>query len=154
MLLAYLCSLDEGIKKHRPEALKSMKIELLSRASKSIRKAASKRYCFRGGLRTSILSKICDFLMIFGFENWTKKEENHLKFHVGKKLRFEDDFWSKFRRFGLQKWSRNRFFSHLDWKREFWKNHCFSKKNLGFYWKNLGLSKQNVGFSLEKTTFF
>ena len=28
MLLAYLCSLDEGIKKHRPEALKSMKIKL------------------------------------------------------------------------------------------------------------------------------
>ena len=28
MLHAYLCSVDEGIKKHRPEALKSMKIEL------------------------------------------------------------------------------------------------------------------------------
>ena len=28
MLLAYLCSLDEGIQKHRPEALKSMKIKL------------------------------------------------------------------------------------------------------------------------------
>ena len=27
MLLAYLCSLDEGIKKHGPEALKSMKIK-------------------------------------------------------------------------------------------------------------------------------
>ena len=28
MLHAYFCSLDEGVKKHRPEALKSMKIEL------------------------------------------------------------------------------------------------------------------------------
>ena len=27
MLLAYLCSLDEGIKKHHPEALNSMKIK-------------------------------------------------------------------------------------------------------------------------------
>ena len=177
MLLAYLCSLDEGIKKHRPEALNPWKskfgihsglpkppksllkatqnqacfatlwnppgprrkltgvatfglrkwlgiwlglldlplvaliikvrsatwhaprISLLSgrrnqktssrgtkihenrtpRASKSIRKAASKRYCFRGGLRTSIFSKNCDFLMIFGFQNGAQIQEKRLK---------------------------------------------------------------------------
>ena len=49
------------------------------RASKSIRKAASKRYCFRGGLRTSIFSKISDFLMIFGFQNGAQIQEKRLK---------------------------------------------------------------------------
>ena len=49
------------------------------RASKSIRKAASKRYCFRGGLRTLIFSKICDFWMNFSFQNGAKIQEKMLK---------------------------------------------------------------------------
>ena len=49
------------------------------RVSKSIRKSASKRYCFREGLRTSIFSKNCDFSMIFGFRNGGKIQEKRLK---------------------------------------------------------------------------
>ena len=49
------------------------------RASKSIRKAASKRYCFRGGLRTSIFSKIWNFLRILGVQNGAKIQEKRLK---------------------------------------------------------------------------
>ena len=60
MLHAYFCSLDEGIQKHRPEALKSMKTELRGRQNpfeKQLQGDTASEEAF--GFK--IFSKICDF---------------------------------------------------------------------------------------------
>ena len=79
MLHAYFCSPDKAIKKHRLEALKIHGYRI-PRVSKSIQKAASKRYCSGEGLRTSIFLKNCDFSIIFGIpkrsQNRRKNAEN------------------------------------------------------------------------------
>ena len=69
-----------------PEAQKSFKIA--PRGSKSIQKAALKRWCYRGRLRTSFFSNICDFLMIFGFPNAPKIHGKTLQIRCFKTTRF------------------------------------------------------------------
>ena len=66
------------------------------RASKSIPKAAWKRYCFRGSFRTSIFSKIFGVLMNFGFQNGPKIEEKMLKTRCAKTIHFWINFLLEF----------------------------------------------------------
>ena len=87
MLLAYLCSLDEGIKKHRPEALKSMKIKLQG-LQNPFQKQLKSDTASEEAFEPQLFSKICDFLMNFGFQNGPKIEEKMLKMRCAKTIHF------------------------------------------------------------------
>ena len=104
----------------------------IPRVSKSIQKAASKRYCSGESLRTSIFSKNCDFSRIFGFQNGTKIEEKMLKMRCSKTMLFWIDFYWIFFRFGLRKWNEISLFLDLYRKSWFCENHCFSSQTLLF----------------------
>ena len=87
MLHAYLCSVDEGIKKHRPEALKSMKIELQG-LQNPFEKQLQSDIASEEAFEPNFLSKICDFSMIFGFQTGAKIQEKMLKMRCLKTMFF------------------------------------------------------------------
>ena len=78
MLHAYLCSVDEGIKKHRPEALKSMKIELRG-PQNPFEKQLQSDTASEEAFEPQFFRKIEIFLMIFGFQNGAQIQEKMLK---------------------------------------------------------------------------
>ena len=87
MLLAYLCSLDEGIKKHRPEALKSMKIKIQGLQNpfpKQLKSDTASEEAFE----PQFVSKFCDFLINFGCQNEPKIEEKMSKMRCSKTIHF------------------------------------------------------------------
>ena len=109
MLLLNLCSLDEGIKKHGPEALKSMKIKLQGFQNpfqKQLKSDAASEEAFE----LHFFAKICDFLMNLGFQNEPKSEEKKSKMRCSKTIPFWINFYWNFFRFGLRKWKEHLLF--------------------------------------------
>ena len=87
MLLAYLCSLDEGIKKRRPEALKSMKIKvqgLQNPFQKQLKSDTASEKAFEPHLFFENLR----FLINLGVQNEPKIEEKMSKMRCSKTIHF------------------------------------------------------------------
>ena len=102
MLLAYLCSLDEGIKKHRPEALKSMKIKLQG-LQNPFQKQLKSDTASEEAFEPQFFSKFCDFLMNFWFPKRTQNRKKNVENAMFKNNTFLIQFLLEFSSLWLPK---------------------------------------------------
>ena len=102
MLLAYLCSLDEGIKKRRPEALKSMKIKLQGFQNpfwKQLKSDTASEEAFE--------PQFVIFLWILVFKTEAKLKKKCWKCDVQKQCTFESIFIGIWFALVSEKWNEN-----------------------------------------------
>ena len=85
------CALDEGIKKHHPEALKSMKIKIQG-LQHPFPKQLKSDTASEEASEPQFVSKICDFLINFGCQNEPKIEEKMSKMRCSKAIHFWINF--------------------------------------------------------------
>ena len=132
MLHAYLCSVDEGIKKHRPEAFKSMKIELQG-LQNPFEKQLQSDTASEEAFEPQIFPKSCDFLMIFWLPkrspNPRKKVENAMLKNNASLNRFLLEFSSLWP--PKMEWKFNVFWIFIE-KADFVKIIVFLKENCYF----------------------
>ena len=132
MLHAYFCSLDEGVKKPRPEALKSMKIELRG-PQNPFEKQLQSDTASEEAFEPQFFRKFVIFFWFFGLQNEAKIQEKMLKMRCLKTMLFLNRFLFKFSSIWPPKmeWKFNVFWIFIE-KADFVKIIVFLKENCYF----------------------
>ena len=133
MLLAYLCSLDEGIKKHRPEALKSMKIMLQGLQNPFQKQLKSDTASEEAFAPQFFLRKFVIFQSILASKTDPKSKKKCWKRDAQKQYIFESIFIGIF--FALASENRRKCCCFWDLYRKSWfcENHYCSIRKLLFF---------------------
>ena len=146
MLHAYLCSVDEGIKKHRPEALKSMKIELRG-LQNPVEKQLQSDTASERAFEPQFFRKIVIFQWFLASKTEPESKKKGWKCDAKKQCIFKSIFFRIF--FALASENGVNFQCFFDLYRKSWfcKNHCFSQRKLLFFW--FWASKNRPNFDIK-----
>ena len=147
MLHAYLCSVDEGVKKHRPEALKSMKIELRG-LQHPFKKQLQSDTASEEAFEPQFYRKSVIFQWFLVSKTKPKSKKNCWKCDAKKQYIFQSIFIGIFFALASENGAKIQCFSDLYRKNWFCKNHCFSWGKLLFFW--FRASKNRPNFDVKK----
>ena len=133
MLLAYLCWLDKGNKKHRPEALKTMKVKFQG-LQNPFQKQLESDTASEEAFEPQFFRNFVIFEWILASKNEPKIEEKMLKTRCATTIHFWINFCWNFLRFGFRKRNENSLlFGSLSKNLILWKSWYFQRKLL-FFW--------------------